>query len=55
MTLLKLKPGPQIGKIKKYIEDGILSGEIPNEHDAALAYLLAARDKLLNSAGDMME
>ena len=55
MTLLKLKPGPQIGKIKKYIEDGILSGEIPNEHDAALAYLLAARDKLLNSAGGMME
>jgi putative nucleotidyltransferase with HDIG domain len=39
MTLFNLNPGPQIGKIKKIIEEAILSGEIPNEHDAAFAYL----------------
>jgi putative nucleotidyltransferase with HDIG domain len=39
MTLFNLSQGPQIGKIKKIIEEAILSGEIPNEHGAALAYL----------------
>jgi putative nucleotidyltransferase with HDIG domain len=39
MTLFNLAPGPQIGKIKRIIEEAILSGEIPNEHNAALAYL----------------
>jgi len=47
MTLFNLDPGPQIGLIKKFIEDRILSGEIPNEHDAALAYLMGARENLL--------
>jgi putative nucleotidyltransferase with HDIG domain len=41
MTQFKLPPGPKIGKVKKYIEEAILSGEIPNEHDAALDYILA--------------
>ena len=39
MTMFNLTPGPQIGKIKRIIEEAILSGEIPNEHDAACAYL----------------
>jgi hypothetical protein len=39
MTLFTLVPGPQIGKIKRLIEEAILSGEIPNDHDAALLYL----------------
>jgi poly(A) polymerase len=39
MTLFNLSPGPQIGKIKKIIEEAILSGEIPNEHDAAYSYI----------------
>ena len=39
MTLFNLTPGPQVGKIKKIIEEAILSGEIPNEHDAAYSYI----------------
>lgn len=40
MQLLNLTPGPQVGKIKKAIEEAILEGEIPNQYDAAKAYLL---------------
>ena len=39
MTLFNLSPGPQIGRIKKIIEEAILSGEIPNEHDAAYDFI----------------
>jgi len=53
MTLFNLEPGPQIGIIKKFIEERILSGEIPNEHDAAMAHLIAARDKLLEKINQL--
>ena len=39
MTLFNLAPGPEVGKIKKIIEEAILSGEIPNEHNAAVTYI----------------
>ena len=39
MTLFNLAPGPEVGKIKKIIEEAILSGEIPNEHDTAVTYI----------------
>jgi putative nucleotidyltransferase with HDIG domain len=39
MKLLKIPPGPVIGKIKKAIADAILDGEIPNEYDACKDYL----------------
>jgi len=42
-----LAPGPLVGKLKKAIEKAILDGEIANEHDAALRYLLQIKDQML--------
>jgi len=43
IELLGVEPGPVIGQIKKAIEEAILEGEIPNEHDAAKAYFMKIR------------
>jgi poly(A) polymerase len=41
MEKLGIRPGPEIGKLKTLIEEAIIEGIIPNEHDAAWDYLLA--------------
>jgi putative nucleotidyltransferase with HDIG domain len=53
MALFNLTPGPQIGMIKKFIEEAILSGNIPNEHDAALAFLLGEKTNLFKRIEDI--
>ena len=44
MRICGIEPGKRVGVLKKAIEDAILDGRIPNEHDAALEYLLSIKD-----------
>ena len=39
MAVCNIPPGPTVGKIKKALEEAILDGRVPNEHDAVLALL----------------
>lgn len=52
MEICGLKPGPTVGKIKEAIEEAILEGEIPNEYDAARAYLDEIKDEYLKDVVD---
>jgi tRNA nucleotidyltransferase (CCA-adding enzyme) len=45
MKALNLPPGPQVGIIKKQIEEAILEGEIENEREAAYAFMLRIAGK----------
>jgi poly(A) polymerase len=50
MEVLGVEEGVAVGIAKAWIREGILEGEIPNEHDAAYAYLVARRDDALRRA-----
>lgn len=53
MKIFNITPGPQVGRIKKFVEEAILDGELPNEHDAALNYLLENKSKfILTTSGN---
>ena len=50
MDFYHIPPGPLVGKIKSLIENAILDGEIPNEYEAAKAWLVENKDTLLEKA-----
>ncbi len=47
MQLFNLPPGPKVGKIKKFILEAILNGQVPNDHDACLKLIMEHKDELL--------
>jgi len=50
MQVCGLAEGPMIGVLKDMITDAILDGTIPNEHDAAMQYLISKKDGIINQA-----
>ncbi|MDX1530858.1 MAG: HD domain-containing protein, partial [Rhodothermales bacterium] len=47
MEVLGVEEGVAVGIAKEWIREAILDGDIPNEHDAAYAYLLQHKDEAL--------
>ncbi|MEJ2545029.1 MAG: HD domain-containing protein [Calditrichaceae bacterium] len=47
MELFNLEPGPKVGQIKKFVEEAILNGDVPNEHDACLELIQKNAENLL--------
>ncbi|MEX2117439.1 MAG: HD domain-containing protein [Bacteroidota bacterium] len=50
MRVCGIEPGRVVGRLKQAVVDAILDGKIPNEHDAALNYLISIKETILNQA-----
>ena len=49
MRLCGIEEGPVVGRLKEAVVDAILDGKIPNEHDAAVEFLLSMKDEVLRA------
>ncbi|HEY3295835.1 MAG TPA: HD domain-containing protein [bacterium] len=49
MAACNIKPGPLVGKIKDALEEAILDGRVPNEHDAVLDYLHQIKSQFIET------
>ncbi|HUI30062.1 MAG TPA: HD domain-containing protein [Candidatus Acidoferrales bacterium] len=47
MEIFRLKPGKEVGMLKKAVETAVLDGIIPNDHDAALEFLKSKYERIL--------
>ncbi|MBM2816245.1 MAG: cca [Ignavibacteria bacterium] len=54
MELCDLQPSKPVGMVKSRIEEAILDGIIPNEHDAARSYLLENKDAWLEEINNVL-
>ena len=52
MKICNLPPGKIVGILKSKIEEAILDGRIPNEHDPALSFLHSIKDDVIASFSD---
>ncbi len=50
MEICGIPPSKTVGLLKTAIEEAILDGRIPNDYNAALAYLLEVKDEILAAA-----
>jgi len=48
MEIFQSKPGPLIGKVKKFVLEAILDGQVPNEHDACIRLIMDNRHKFIS-------
>ena len=46
MRIFNCKPGRLIGNVKKFVEEAILDGTVPNDHDACIELILANKQRL---------
>jgi len=47
MQTCNIGPSPLVGILKKKIEDAIIDGQIPNEHEAALQFLMSIKYQII--------
>jgi putative nucleotidyltransferase with HDIG domain len=48
MKIFNCKPGPLVGRVKKFIEEAILDGKVANEHEACIKYILLNKEIFKN-------
>lgn len=53
MSVCNLPAGKLVGVLKAKIEEAILDGRIPNEHDPALEFLLQIKDEVIRENGSV--